>query len=99
MERLVATLRYYPNITDEEQSVALGAVYSDDARNERWMVIWANWRAVESIEPDVDIQFLDKYIQGMQDEIGEIASDDELSQYLRLFVNELRFVGNELAVN
>lgn len=86
-----ALLRYYPRIASDE-SMVVGVLAQDIDTAETRVTALVSGDEIEAFDPEADGEFLESYITGMDNDVAEAASHDfDMEEYMRFYVNELRF--------
>lgn len=95
MRVLFSVLSYHPSfITDE--SINVGILFHDVINDRRIFEITSNWKRIKSFDDEIDINYFKEILEGIKmeisnDSIFNYKKSFNLHDYVRLFVNELKF--------
>lgn len=89
-----SVLSYYPSIVTNE-NINVGILFHNLSTNERKFHILKNWKRLEKFDDELDIDFIRQYLIGIKNECElNIFNHNEkfsLNDYVRFYINELRF--------
>ena len=89
-----SVLSYFPSIVTNE-NINVGILFHNLDTDDRTFHMMKNWSRLESFDEELDISFMKKYLQGIKNESERNVFNSEqtfsLQEYLKYYVNELRF--------